>query len=119
NFADEVARVIAQTGVTPQVLELEITEGVLMDSSETTVYNLNKIRRLGVRLCIDDFGTGFSNLSYVIRHSFDTLKLDRYFVSRIPGDRASFAIVRSVCALAKELGIEVIAEGVEKAEQRE
>jgi diguanylate cyclase (GGDEF)-like protein len=119
NFADEVGRVVAETGVNPHILELEITEGVLMDSSETTVHNLNKIRRLGVRLCIDDFGTGFSNLSYVIRHSFDTLKLDRYFVSRIPADRASFAIVRSVCALAKELGIEVIAEGVEKAEQRE
>lgn len=119
DFADEVGRVIAQVGINPQVLELEITEGVLMDSSETTVQNLNKIRRLGVRLCIDDFGTGFSNLSYVIRHSFDTLKLDRYFVSRIPTDRASFAIVRSVCALAKELGIEVIAEGVEKSEQRE
>ena len=119
NFADEVGRVVAETGVNPHILELEITEGVLMDSSETTVLNLNKIRRLGVRLCIDDFGTGFSNLSYVIRHSFDTLKLDRYFVSRIPADRASFAIVRSVCALAKELGIEVIAEGVEKAEQRE
>ncbi|HEY4370803.1 MAG TPA: EAL domain-containing protein [Burkholderiales bacterium] len=119
NFADEVGRVISHVGINPHVLELEITEGVLMDSSETTVHNLNKIRRLGVRLCIDDFGTGFSNLSYVIRHSFDTLKLDRYFVSRIPADRASFAIVRSVCALAKELGIEVIAEGVEKAEQRE
>jgi len=119
NFADEVGRIIAQVGVNPRILELEITEGVLMDSSETTVANLNRIRRLGVRLCIDDFGTGFSNLSYVIRHSFDTLKIDRYFVSRIPGDRASYAIVRSVCALAKELGIEVIAEGVEKAEQRD
>lgn len=119
NFAAEVERVISQVGVNPRILELEITEGVLMDSSETTVANLNKIRRLGVRLCIDDFGTGFSNLSYVIRHSFDTLKIDRYFVSRIPGDRASYAIVRSVCALAKELGIEVIAEGVEKTEQRD
>jgi EAL domain-containing protein (putative c-di-GMP-specific phosphodiesterase class I) len=118
-FADEVGRIIAQAGVDPRVLELEITEGVLMDSSETTILNLNKIRRLGVRLCIDDFGTGFSNLSYVTRHAFDTLKIDRYFVSRIPGDRASFAIVRSVCALAKELGIEVIAEGVEQGEQRD
>lgn len=119
NFADEVARIIALAGVNPRILELEITEGVLMDSSETTILNLNKIRRLGVRLCIDDFGTGFSNLSYVTRHAFDTLKIDRYFVSRIPADRASFAIVRSVCALAKELGIEVIAEGVEQGEQRD
>jgi diguanylate cyclase (GGDEF)-like protein len=119
NFAEEVARIIGQAGVNPRILELEITEGVLMDSSEATIENLNKIRRLGVRLCIDDFGTGFSNLSYVTRHSFDTLKIDRYFVSRIPGDRASFAIIRSVCALAKELGIEVIAEGVEYAEQRD
>ena len=119
NFADEVARIIGHAGVNPRTLELEITEGVLMDNSETTVLNLNKIRRMGVRLCIDDFGTGFSNLSYVIRHSFDTLKVDRYFVSRVPGDRASYAIVRSVCALAKELGIEVIAEGVEKPEQRD
>jgi len=119
SFADEVERIINHVGVNPRVLELEITEGVLMDSSETAVLNLNKIRRLGVRLCIDDFGTGFSNLSYVTRHAFDTLKIDRYFVSRIPGDRASFAIVRSVCALAKELGIEVIAEGVEQGEQRD
>ncbi len=119
NFADDAARIIAQIGVNPRILELEITEGVLMDSSEATVQNLNKIRRLGVRLCIDDFGTGFSNLSYVTRHSFDTLKIDRYFVSRIPGDRASYAIIRSVCTLAKELGIEVIAEGVEHAEQRD
>ena len=118
NFADEVGRIIAQVGVDPRILELEITEGVLMDSSETTIANLNKIRRLGVRLCIDDFGTGFSNLSYVTRHRFDTLKVDRYFVSRIPGDRASYAIIRSVCALAKELGIEVIAEGVEQEQQR-
>lgn len=119
NFAEEVAHIVKQAGVDPRILELEITEGVLMESSEATVQNLHRIRRAGVRLCIDDFGTGFSNLSYVTRHSFDTLKIDRYFVSRIPADRASFAIIRSVCALAKELGIEVIAEGVEHAEQRD
>ena len=108
-----VTGILAETGLAPHRLELEITEGVLMDSTESAIQVLSDLRGLGVRLALDDFGTGFSSLSYLQRFSFDTLKIDRAFVQQLETSVDTRAIVNAIISMSGALGIAVTAEGVE------
>ena len=114
-----VANILAETGLPPNRLELEITEGVLMDNTEGAIRTLNELRGIGARLVLDDFGTGYSSLSYLQRFPFDKLKVDRSFVQRLEADDGSRAIIKAIIAMSRSLNLEVTAEGVETIEQFE
>ena len=106
------------SGLQPENLMIELTENLLMENAQTNIDMLRAIKSLGVRLSMDDFGTGFSSLSYLKQFPLDELKIDQIFVSDLPGDSGSAAIVSSVISMAHGLGLEVTAEGVETAAQR-
>lgn len=108
-----VQRVLHDTGLPGRYLELELTEGMMMDKAEEMIAVLKGLKQLGVRLSIDDFGTGYSNLGYLERFPLDTLKIDRSFVYRIDAEGRHGTIARAVISLAHSLGFQVIAEGVE------
>lgn len=112
-----VSEVLAETGLEPQWLELEITEGFVLSHAEAGVRTLERLKALGISLAIDDFGTGYSSLSYLKRLPVDRLKIDRSFVQGVPDDRDDAAIVTTIIAMARSLQLEVIAEGVEEASQ--
>jgi EAL domain-containing protein (putative c-di-GMP-specific phosphodiesterase class I) len=117
---DLVARIqaiLAEVGLAPEWLELELTEGALMEDTTSTLTTLNALRQLGIQLALDDFGTGYSSLSYLKRLPLNNLKVDQSFVRGLPSDRESLAIVRAIVSLAKNLGFTVTAEGVETSEQ--
>ena len=114
---DAVRDALAQSGLNPARLELEITEGVLLQESGTTLAVLHALRRLGVRIAMDDFGTGYSSLSYLRSFPFDKLKIDQSFVRGLFSSADCAAIVRAVAALGASLGISTTAEGVETLEQ--
>jgi diguanylate cyclase (GGDEF)-like protein len=117
NLPEFVADVLAQTGLDPSCLELEVTESVVMHNAKEAAQILEKLHAQGIHISIDDFGTGYSSLSYLKQFHLDTLKIDRSFVRDISSDADDAAIVRSVIALAHSLRLGVIAEGVETAEQ--
>lgn len=119
DLVEQIQEIIKTSGINPNGLRLEITESVLMDDVEATIYLLKQLKSLGLKLSIDDFGTGFSSLSYLPRFPIDTLKIDRSFVGQIEADEAgeNLAIVRTIIRLAHALNKEVIAEGVETAYQ--
>ncbi len=116
-LVEQVERCLVQTGLDPAGLELEITEGLLMNDSQTVMPMLNAINALGVRISVDDFGTGYSSLSYLKRFPLHHLKVDRSFVMGLPDNRDSAAITQAVVAMAHSLGMRVTAEGVETPEQ--
>jgi diguanylate cyclase (GGDEF)-like protein len=116
DLVGDVAAILAETGLDPSALDLEITESVLMDQSETGIRTLRRLRALGVRLVLDDFGTGYSSLSYLKHLPLDTIKIDRSFVAGIE-EKADQSIVEAVVALAHGLGIGVVAEGIETERQ--
>lgn len=118
DFAEKVARVLAETGLSPHLLELEITEGVMMSDTAASSRMLADLKRLGVRIALDDFGTGYSSLAYLTSFPIDSLKIDRSFIKEIGVTRKSEAIVGAIIALAQSLEIEIVAEGVETKEQR-
>jgi diguanylate cyclase (GGDEF)-like protein len=118
-FDLEVGAALAESGLSPERLELEITETVVMQDAEVTIATLRRLKSMGVRISIDDFGTGYSSLSYLKRFPIDVLKIDRSFLSRVTEDSDNQAIVRTVVALARTLKLEALAEGVETAEQFE
>ena len=113
-----VADALAVTGLPAASLKLEITESVLMDQAEASVRLLDDLRQSGVQVQIDDFGTGYSSLGYLHRFSLDALKIDQSFVSRVGLDDENSEIVRTIVTLARNLGMTVVAEGVETIEQR-
>ena len=112
-----VSTVLADTGLDPALLELEITESAVMDNSEVALEQMHHLRELGLRLAIDDFGTGFSSLLRLKRMPVQKLKIDQGFVAGLPGDDDDVAIVRAVIALAQSMGMQVHAEGIEHVEQ--
>ena len=116
---NDIARILAETGVEPRQLKLEITESAAMHDAAATEATLRQLKALGVGLAIDDFGTGYSALSYLKRFSVDTLKVDRSFVGGIGHNTDDTAIVSAIVALAHTMGLEVTAEGVETADQQE
>ena len=118
SIIDTVQRALAESGIEPSSLVLEVTESTLMANAETALGVLNDLRDLGVRLAIDDFGTGYSSLLYLKRMPVDTLKVDRSFVDGLGDDPEDSAIVASVVGLAHAVGIGAVAEGVETQEQR-
>ncbi len=116
-FAQTIQEILNTTRANPDQLELELTESVIMQNAEETIRLLNKIKEMGLKLSVDDFGTGYSSLSYLKRFPIDTLKIDRSFVRDIVSDPDDAAIVKAIIAMAKSLNLQVIAEGVETAQQ--
>jgi EAL domain-containing protein (putative c-di-GMP-specific phosphodiesterase class I) len=114
-----IARILAATGLRPGRLTLEITERIFLDETEKTLSILHKIKQLGVEIALDDFGTGYSSLSYLRSFPFDTLKIDRGFVSDLGADTGSNIIVQAVILIAGGLGIRTVAEGIETSVQHE
>jgi EAL domain-containing protein (putative c-di-GMP-specific phosphodiesterase class I) len=108
---------LLESGLAPNRLELEVTEGVLIGDCNRAVSILRQIKALGVRIAMDDFGTGYSSLSYLQSFQFDKIKIDRTFVSNVERNAQSAAIIRAVVGLARGLHLPVVAEGVETAEQ--
>ena len=113
-----ISRALADTGVSPSALKLEVTETVLVNNLEAAVEQLQELRALGCRVAIDDFGTGYSSLEYLQKLPLDVLKLDRTFVVEIENDEKTRAIAKTICELASLLGLDVVAEGVETAGQQ-
>ncbi len=121
-FADDallekILRVLAETGLAPHCLKLELTESVVMEKIETTSAMLKQLRQLGIQLSIDDFGTGYSSLSYLARLPLDTLKIDRSFIHQMGDNEENAEVVKAIILLARALGLEVVAEGVETPDQ--
>ncbi len=116
-LVERVERVLAETGLDPAFLELEITESTVMHDSEAAIGTLRALKKLGVTLSVDDFGTGYSSLSYLKLFPIDVLKVDRSFVRDVTTDPDDAAIVRAIVTLAHSLGLAVVAEGVEEAAQ--
>lgn len=112
-----VREVIQEGGFDPRYLMLELTEGAIMENPEETSAMLRAIKEMGPRISIDDFGTGYSSLSYLKRFPLDELKVDRSFINGVPTDTADAAITTAIVRLAQGLGLRVVAEGVETAEQ--
>ena len=116
-LVENIASLLKEFKLPPRCLKLEITESVFSDNIEAAVGLLTQLRELGVQLSIDDFGTGYSSLSYLQRFPIDTLKIDRSFVTQMMENEENLAIVRTIVALAQNLGMDVVAEGVETEDQ--
>jgi diguanylate cyclase (GGDEF)-like protein len=117
DLTSQVRKALQETGLAPELLELEITESNAMQNAENTIRTLRELKAEGVRISMDDFGTGYSSLNYLKRFPIDTLKLDQSFVRDIATDATDAAIASAVIAMAHSLDLRVIAEGVETAEQ--
>ena len=116
-FTDQVERILAESGLDPKCLELELTEGVLMSHAEESIQTLHKLKDIGLQLAIDDFGTGYSSLSYLKRFPIDRLKIDQSFIHKIEKDRDNAAIALAIIAMAESMALDVTAEGVETLDQ--
>lgn len=117
DLVEQVADVLAETGLPPRCLKLEITESYLMENSELAVKTVTKLRELGLQLSLDDFGTGYSSLSYLHSLPVSYLKIDRSFVSRMMSSKKNSEMVQTIIRLAQNLRMKVIAEGIENNEQ--
>jgi len=117
NLCATVRGILKDTGMSPRLLYLELTESTLMEDPEHFIEELQCLRKDGIRIQIDDFGTGYSSLSYLTNLPIDTLKIDRSFISRINSSVADEAIVSAILAMARSLHLRVVAEGVETVEQ--
>ena len=118
-FVADVVDVMRSTGVNPQLLKLELTESLVLDNVDDTVEKMSKLKALGVRFSVDDFGTGHSSLAYLTRLPLNQLKIDQSFVRNIGIKPTDGVIVQTIIGMARNLELEVIAEGVETAAQQE
>jgi len=118
-FLDEVLGILTETGPPPALLELEVTESVLLDGAELAIELIDTLRGHGVRVALDDFGTGFSSLSYLRDLPIDKVKLDRSFICDTLHNPRSAAIVQGIITMAHHMGLVVVAEGIETVEQQQ
>ncbi len=116
-FIERIKRALSETGLDPRLLELELTESVIMNNADATVEALHELKALGVTLSVDDFGTGYSSLNYLNRFPLDELKIDKSFIADIDTDHQNAALVVAIIAMANSLDLSVVAEGVETREQ--
>jgi diguanylate cyclase (GGDEF)-like protein len=119
DFVNQVQRIVLETGVQPRLLKLELTESLVLDNINETVEKMQQLKAMGVRFSMDDFGTGYSSLAYLTRLPLDQLKIDQSFVRNIGLQASDSAVIDTIIGLGRSLGLEVIAEGVETAEQRD
>ena len=119
DFATQVAEVIRETGINAQLLKLELTESVVLDDVDDTIAKMSELKATGVRFSMDDFGTGFSSLAYLTRLPMDQVKIDQSFVRNIGIQHSDGVIVQTIIGMARNLALEVIAEGVETSAQHE
>lgn len=119
SLTDKVRQVLNATALESRQLKLEVTESTVMEHSERSLKVLNELKSIGISLSTDDFGTGYSSLSYLERFPFDRLKIDRSFVSKMGGDETSCSIVKTILMLGDNLGMDVVAEGIETEPQLE
>ena len=119
DFVAGVERALADAGACGAMLELELTERMLMEDVSDVRAALVRLKALGVRIAVDDFGTGYTSLAHLKDLPLDRLKIDRSFVRDLPGDRGSAAIARAIIQMGQSLGLQVVAEGVETAAQRD
>jgi diguanylate cyclase (GGDEF)-like protein len=117
DFVDTIEAILKETLLPPHLLELELTESIVFQNLNSTLTLLQDLKDLGVNLSVDDFGSGFSTLSQLARFPFDTLKIDRYFAENVPHSAKVAAVVSGIIQIARNLGMSVVAEGVETAEQ--
>ena len=117
-IVESVTQILKETGVSPGLMELEITESTLMENEENAIEALLAMRGIGLTVSLDDFGTGYSSLSYLKRFPIDTVKIDRSFVRDIPSDKDDAAIIAAIISMGQALGLRTLAEGVETEEQR-
>ncbi|MEG4167079.1 MULTISPECIES: EAL domain-containing response regulator [unclassified Microcoleus] len=119
DLSSRVAQILAETGLQASSLELELTESLMVEDAESAIATLQLLKNLGVSISIDDFGTGYSSLSYLTQYPFDTLKIDRCFISNITDGCTNAAIVKAIIEMAHSLCLEVIAEGVETEAEKD
>ncbi len=121
SFIEEVRTIIAQTGIDAQMLELELTESVIMGHAESSIEALQQLKALGVSIAVDDFGTGYSSLNYLSRFPLDELKIDRSFIVALdaPGGKRNSELVTAIIAMARSLNLRLVAEGVDSIAQYE
>ena len=117
SLISNVRTALARSGLTPRALQLELTEGILMEDLDNAISRVKALKALGVSVSIDDFGTGYSSLAHLKRFPLDVLKIDRYFVKDLPHAPVNEALISSILALCKGLGLDAVAEGVENGEQ--
>jgi len=119
DIVDRILGIAAESGISPHLLDLELTESAIMEHSESLMQKLGRLRQAGIRISIDDFGTGYSSMNYLKRFPINTLKIDRSFVRDIPHDSDDVAITQAIIAMGDSLNMHLIAEGVETMEQLE
>ena len=117
-FAAQFAAILAECGISGHRLVVEVTETLQLQAGAIELRNVNALRELGVRVAIDDFGSGFASLEYLRGFPFDIIKIDRSYVANLPANKIDGLIVTAVCKIARSLKVEVVAEGVETEEQR-
>ena len=117
DFHKRVAQILATHNIDPSLIEIELTEGLVMEDSEAAQMELLRLKRIGLRISIDDFGTGYSCLSYLRRFPIDVLKIDRSFIMEIGVSQDGESIIDAIISLARSLRLETVAEGVETTEQ--
>lgn len=119
DFVRKVKSILAQAGLSPEFLELEITESILINSLDDIVKKLKELKKMGIRISLDDFGTGYSSLNYLRMLPLDTLKIDKTFIHGISNKSRDKYFVKSIVSLVRKYDLEIVAEGVETAEQLE
>jgi EAL domain-containing protein (putative c-di-GMP-specific phosphodiesterase class I) len=117
NFIEMVQGILTETGLEARYLELEVTESIFIDSFDAIVEKLQMLRNIGVKVSLDDFGTGFSSLNYLTKLPLDTVKIDKSFVQNIKYGTVEREMIQSIISLAHHLKLEIVAEGVEEKEQ--